>query len=209
MDMSLMIWGLAVFVYVLFLAWHQNWRGALTPGEVETYLARLDAGSTLAPDTRAVVEEFMRTDTGRSFVMVNLIKFPEGNVPHPDTGQSISPQNLLMTYFRPFMKQIIWRAGYPAYLGAVRAGYIEAWGVEDNPGWHFSGLIRYRSRRDAMDIILNPAFDDVHGYKRAAIIATLAVPVETRGGFFVSPAIWVAMLLISMAALTQLAILAG
>lgn len=157
--------------------------------------------------TRAIVEDFMRGDTGREFLMLNLIRFPEGTVTHPDTGEPVKPPNLLMSYFRPFMKQIIWRAGYPAYQGVVTAGYIEVWGVKENPGWHFAGLIRYRSRRDAIEIILNPAFDAIHGYKRQAIIATLALPVETRGGFLVSPLVWSAIVLIGLAAVAHLATL--
>jgi hypothetical protein len=207
MDISLGIWSAAILVYGMFLAWHQNWRGPLTPQEIDYYLKRLEERATMPPATRAVIEEFMRRDTGRAFLMVNLIKFPDGTVPHPDTREPVKPQELLLSYFRPFMKQIIGRAGYPAYQGVVRAGYIEAWGVEENPGWQFAGLIRYRSRRDAIEIILNPAFDAVHGYKRQAIIATMALPVETRGGLLFSPLVWVAMALIGLAAVAHLATL--
>lgn len=104
MTVSVSIWSVALFVYFLFLAWHENWRGPLQPAEIDAYLKRLEARETMSPATRAVIEDFMRRDTGRAFLMVNLIKFPDGTVPHPDTGSPIAPQALLLSYFRPFMK---------------------------------------------------------------------------------------------------------
>lgn len=41
-----------------------------------------------------------------------------------------------------------------------------------------AGLFRYRSRRDMMDIVVNPAFGDSHVYKIAAMDKTVAYPID-------------------------------
>lgn len=200
-----LIWAIALVLYAVFILWHENWRGPLRPAEVDRLLVRLKERGETDPETEVIFERFMRADKGRQFFMLNLIKLHSEQVRHPDTNALVPAPTLLQSYFRPFMKQMLLRAGYPAYLGAVRGGYVEAWGVEPNPGWHAVGMIRYRSRRDLMEVILNPAFSDIHGYKHQAIATTLAFPAETRMSFLLTPRLWVALLLVSLASLLHLA----
>jgi hypothetical protein len=49
--------------------------------------------------------------------------------------------------------------------------------VEPDPGWTFSGVIRYRSRRDLMELATDPRFSEIHAFKLAAIANTFAFPV--------------------------------
>ncbi len=39
-------------------------------------------------------------------------------------------------------------------------------------------MVRYRSRRDMIEIATDPAFRDAHAFKMAAMQQTIAVPVE-------------------------------
>lgn len=200
----LIVWLGGVILYALFILWYHNWRGALRPNEIEALLKRLDDNPTATPERKAVFEKFMREDKGREFLMLNLIQFPKDKVAHPDTGEMMRGADLLQDYFRPFMWQILRRAGHPAYQGLIKAGYVEDWGVEPNPGWQVCGLIRYRSRRDIMELVVNPAFSAIHGYKQKALLATLAMPVEKMNGFMLSPTIWVGLLLLSVCSLLHL-----
>ena len=199
------IWSLCLVLYILFMAWHQNWRGALKPHEIDEFLAQLKAGGARLDDTKvSVLEAFMRSDTGREFYMLNLIKFPDGDIQHPATGETTTGPKLLQSYFRPFASLILKAAGYPAFNARIRAEYIEDWGVETNPGWQIIGLMRYRSRRDLMKAVTNPQFHGVHGYKQAALEATLALPVETLSTLMPSPRVWLALVLITISSLSQL-----
>jgi hypothetical protein len=67
------------------------------------------------------------------------------------------------------------------------------------------GLVRYRSRRDVMEISTNPAFADAHPFKTAAMAKTIAIPVEP----FIqlgSPRWLAAGALLTLGALLQLAL---
>jgi hypothetical protein len=76
--------------------------------------------------------------------------------------------------------------------------------VEPDPGWSFGAAIRYRSRRDMIELVNDPRFADAHAFKRAAIENTLAFPTAPAG-VVVGPKVWVAMALALAAAGAQLA----
>lgn len=202
---AISIWGAALALYLGFLAWHENWRGPLTAAEIDMYMARIEADETIGPGQRAAVRAFMESDSGQEFFMVNLLAFPDGTVAHPDSGAAIAPRALLQQYYRPFIAKMAARASYPAYTGPVVGGYLDAWNAEADPGWSGSGLIRYRSRRDMLEGVTDASFGDGHIYKVAALRMTYAVPSELQAGLLVSPRVWLAMLLIALAALAHLA----
>ena len=69
-------------------------------------------------------------------------------------------------------------------------------------------MIRYRSRRDMMELATDPAFEPAHVFKVASMANTLAFPL--RPAFVVlGPRVWVALLLALLAALGQLALRAA
>lgn len=201
---TISIWLSALAAYLLFLGWHENWRGALTADEIAAFTARIERNENLDQNQRAALIAFMENDTGKEFVMVNLAAYHKGSVTHPETGADVSPNALLDNYFRPFMGRLFARAGYPAFTGQAKGNYLEAWTVGADPGWSGSGLIRYRSRRDMFLAATDPEFGDIHVYKQAALAATLAVPIESSVGFYVSPRVWVALLLGLIAALAHI-----
>ena len=62
-------------------------------------------------------------------------------------------------------------------------------------------------RRDAMQATLaNPAFDDIHHLKAAALRETFAVPAQTVQGLYASPRVTVALVIALSAALLQIAL---
>ena len=137
--------------------------------------------------------------------MLNLIRLHEGPVATPDSEEPKPARRVLERYTRYFMPALFRRAGHPVFLGPAAGGYVEHWGVEANPGWTFSGVIRYRSRRDMMELATNPAFDPAHAFKIAAIANTLAFPVAP-GTLIVGSRVWVGLVLALLAALGLLVI---
>ena len=207
MMISLGIWGATLFAYLLFLAWHENWHGALKQDEIAAFTARLEADGNLDDALRGTLIKFMQDDTGDEFFMVNMVAHHKGKIADPDTGAPVSAVALLNKYFRPFIGKLFRSAGYPAITGAVVGDYIDAWNTSANPGWSGSGLIRYRSRRDLMLAATDASFAAGHKYKQLALAVTFAVPIEGQFGFFVSPRIWVALLVLLAAAFGQIAYL--
>jgi hypothetical protein len=85
----------------------------------------------------------------------------------------------------------------------VLAGALDLWGVENAERWNLVGLVRYRSRRDMIEIATDPAFAGAHQYKNAALEQTIAVPVDP---FLMlgSPRVLLALALLALGALLQL-----
>ncbi len=199
------LWLGAVALYGLFWLWYDGFRGPLLPEEVETYMARFEARPEAEPERLAVVRNFLESDDGGEFFMLNLIRFHEGEVAVPGSDDLEPARAVLEPYTRHFVPGLLRRAGHPAFVGDAAGRYVEHWGVEPDPGWSFSGVIRYRSRRDMIELATHPGFDDAHAFKIAALSHTLAFPVAP-GLVLLGPRVWVALVLALLAALGQLAL---
>ncbi|HXK21241.1 MAG TPA: hypothetical protein VMS55_01050, partial [Myxococcota bacterium] len=184
------IWGGALALYAVFLLWYDSWRGPLTKAEIETYMARAAKNSQIAPDRLATVRRFLESDDGREFYMLNLLAVQPEPVADPVTGEKRSAPDVMKRYTDHFLPALFRRAGHPAFVGRAAGGYVEHWGVEENPGWSASGIIRYRSRRDMIELATDPRFEPAHAYKIAALAHTLAFPVAPVP-IFVGPRVWI------------------
>ncbi|NCF20230.1 MAG: hypothetical protein GWP63_18505 [Haliea sp.] len=206
--MALSIWMTAFLAYVVFRLWYDGLRKPLTAEEVEEYTRLFEqrAGAGDEVDL-AVMRKFLEEDDGKEFIMMNLLQYNPSPMKHPDTGQDARAESILQEYFRPFMGQVIRRAGHPVIAGRAVGGYFDAWNTPPDPGWHGAGLIRYRSRRDIIELSLASAkFQDLHKYKLAALKQTIAFPTQTQMGLYASPRVTVAMALALAAALFQIAL---
>ena len=206
--MALSIWVTTLLVYLVFRLWYDGLRKPLTAEEVEEYTRLLEerAGAGDEVDL-AVMRKFLEEDDGKEFIMMNLLHYNPSPMKHPDTGQDARAESILQEYFRPFMGQVIRRGGHPVIAGSAVGGYLDAWNTPPDPGWHGAGLIRYRSRRDIIELSLASAkFQDLHKYKVAALKQTISFPTQTQMGLYASPRVTVALVLALVAALLQLAL---
>ncbi|MEZ5502973.1 MAG: hypothetical protein R3E50_10055 [Halioglobus sp.] len=166
------VWPVALSVYVLFRAWYDNWRQPLSREEVERYLRQAEATPGFEHTERAVLQEFLCRDDGKAFVMCNLVRLHPGTVPHPRTGELTRSSRLLQAYFREFVVALLQRGGHPVLTSRKVAGYIDSWNTPPDPGWTLVGMIRYRSRRDMLELILDPRFTRAYPFKAAAVEQT-------------------------------------
>ena len=203
------VWAIALIFYGVFLLWYDNWDGPLTAAQIEEYTKRLEArGGTPDAERRAALRAFLEADDGGEFFMLNLIRVPEGDVVDPGSGEPKPASEVLAVYTDYVMPQIFRRGGHPAFAGPAAGGYLDDWAVEPDPGWTFAGVIRYRSRRDLMEMAVDPSFDAKHAYKIAGMANTLAFPVAPAL-FFVGPRAWLALALALLASLAQLLLRRG
>ena len=201
------IWGSAALIYLAFRRWYDGSGKPLTDDEIERFAQIMDERAARGLDKQdpEVIKKFMRDDDGKEFIMVNMVKLNPSPVKHPKTGQDMSVQAVLTEYFKPFMKKMFRRAGHPVFTSRIVGGYIDAWNTPVDPGWHVASLVRYRSRRDGMELSLaNESFNELHEYKIAAIQQTFATPSQVQNGFYASPRTVVALVLALAAAITQL-----
>ena len=205
--MVVAIWVVALLAYLAFRLWYDGLRKPLTAEEVEEYTRLLEQREDFDALDLAVMRKFLEEDDGKEFIMMNLLQFNPSPMKHPDTGQDARADSVLQEYFRPFMGQVVRRAGHPVITGRAVGGYLDAWNTPPDPGWHAAGLVRYRSRRDCIELSLaSERFQEIHKYKIAALKQTFAFPAQTQMSLYASPRVTVAMALALAAAFLQLII---
>jgi hypothetical protein len=191
-------------LYAGFRLWYDGGGPPLTPEEVARYTAILEQRGA-EPGQLGAVREFLASDPGGEFVMANLIRFRAEPLAVGEVAPGESAQQALDRYMAHMYPALLRRACHPVLVGPVVGRAVEAWGIQAAEPWSLAGLVRYRSRRDMIEIATDPAFGDAHLYKHAAMDQTIAVPVEP---FFslASPRWLVALLLVAIGALGQLAL---
>lgn len=200
------IWAGAAVLYLGFRAWYDGRRRPLTAEEIEGFLARLEGTAAVGLVDREALRAFLERDDGRELVMINLVRLAPEPVPHPETGVPSPARRLLREYLRGFLPALVRRAGHPV-LHATKVGpYVDAWNVAPDPGWTLAGCVRYRSRRDLMELATDPRFQAAHPFKAAAMSATFSFPASPGLGLHPGPRIWVGLVLALGAALAQLAL---
>ena len=168
------LWGIPAVLWLLFCFWYTNTGGPLSDEEIDAFGALAErAGFT--PERVQRLRRFMIEDSGEQFLMVNLLDMAD-----PDPAADLSPEESLARYMEHMFPQLFKRACHPILAGGVVFRALDLAGIEGGEHWSDVGVIRYRSRRDIMEIALNPVFNGKHGFKIAALEKTIAVPVEPQ-----------------------------
>jgi hypothetical protein len=198
------IWGTALLAYGAFRLWYDNWSGPLKPAEIDAFLAQMAGRFEATGNSPDVLRAFLAADDGREFVMLNLVKAQMDPVEDPQTGQMVQGFELLKRYSKRFMPVLFRNGGHPGIVGRKVGGYVDAWNTEPDPGWTVFGLMRYRSRRDMIKLVMDPAFMAGHPDKLLGTLATFSFPTQRVLSFYVGPRVTVALVLALIAALSHL-----
>ena len=201
--MSWKIWMLVPIVYGLFSLWYFNWKGPLTTNEIDRLMATFDEVEGTEHTDAESFRKFLEEDDGREFVMLNQVHLHNGDVAHPLTGESTSAARLLGEYFGPFALSLFKRGGHPVFQERTVGGNIDSWNAESNAGFGTTAMMRYKSRRDLVELVLDPAFADAHVYKLAAIDRTVSYPTSMMMSTSLRPPVAVLLALILLASLAQ------
>jgi hypothetical protein len=197
-------WLAAALLYALFRLWYDGFPSPLTPTEVDGYVANMTERG-FPPERIALLRKFLSEDTGDDFVMVNLIEFRAAPESVGDMKPGESGREVLDRYMAYMTPALLARASHPILGGGTAANAIESWGLAGAERWSMAGVVRYRSRRDMIEIASDPRFRDAHVYKIAAMEKTVAVPVDP---YFVAggPRVVSLLALIAAAALAHAAL---
>ncbi|MEM1249654.1 MAG: hypothetical protein AAGK22_24980 [Acidobacteriota bacterium] len=165
-------------VYVLFFLWYTPLGGPLSPEEIDLYLERIAADGLSEADQQSL-REFLETDTGGDFAMVNVIELREPPTRVEGVGPQESASDVLNKYMAYMWPALLRRACHPVLAGGAAAGAADLWGLDERArAWSQGAAMRYRSRRDMMEIATNPAFQPSHAFKQAAMLKTIAFPID-------------------------------
>jgi hypothetical protein len=175
----LALWGLPTLFYLAFCGWYTNLGGPLRPDEIERYASQLAANGATG-ERVAQMRRFMEEDSGRQFIMVNVIEMAQSPPSVAGAPANESAEGLMDRYMQYMWPALLRRACHPVFLGDAVFEALDVVGIDGATQWSRAALMRYRSRRDVLDIAVNPAFSGRHEFKVAALEKTIAFPVETQ-----------------------------
>lgn len=197
------IWLLVPLIYTLFSLWYFNWQGALTPVEIDRFMAAFEELEGSKHTDKATFRRFLEEDDGGEFIMLNQVQLHRGDVVHPLTGKAMNASELVGEYFGPFALSLLKRGGHPVFQARALGGNIDSWNAETNVGFGTTAMMRYKSRRDVVELVLAPAFADAHIYKLAAIERTISYPTRIVMSTWLRPPVAVLLVLLLLASLAQ------
>jgi hypothetical protein len=179
MNPTTITWGVLTVLYVAFFGWYTSFAGPLTDDEVEHYMALMhEHDPTADPEHVALRRAFLENDTGDDFVMLNVIDMHPTPLPIEGVEPGMTSDEVLAKYMEYMTGALFRRACHPVLYGQAAAQALEMFGVEGMREWSVGAGMRYRSRRDMLEIATNPAFQGSHEYKIAAIRKTIAFPID-------------------------------
>jgi hypothetical protein len=171
------LWLVLAAIWLIFFSWYTSFGGPLSDTEIDRYLAvfeqRIQDTARLAQ-----LRAFLESDTGDDFVVVNAIDYKKTPGRVEGVREGAGAQEILDHYMAYMWPALLSRACHPVMAGEVASLAIDTWGIEGAEEWSMAGLMRYRSRRDMMEIVANPDFGDSHVYKIAAMEKTIAFPID-------------------------------
>ena len=181
MDITL-IWIVMGGLYAVFWLWYSGFKGKLNQTEVDYYMQQFESRGVNA-DNLANLQHFLEKDDGREWFMINLLELKS---PKRESSK------LLQRYTKTFMAGMFRRAGHPFFVAIAAAKNIENLNCDDADNWSSTGIVRYRSRRDCAETLLETFGSDHHADKLASLTKTFAFPA-TANLLMGSPRVLVAM----------------
>ena len=201
MTARMKIWFLPALFFALFLFWYTPTGGPLSDVEIDNFIVKMEENGS-SREAIAMIRQFGEEDTGKHFIMINNIDYNEtpGNVVGAAPGENA--QQLMDRYMGHMIPAMLSRGSHPVMMGPAAYRSMDVIGVEDVDIWDMGGLVRYRSRRDFLEIVTDPAFSGKHHFKAAALEKTIAFPVEPDFNLG-DPRLLIGLLLLALTALAD------
>ena len=202
-----MIWEIFIaggFFYGCFLLWHFNWRGPMQADEIANMLEILKSNDINKHSDLTVLHEFMLSDTGKDFCMANFVELAASDVKDPVTGELLAPRKAVEKYTKGILPIMLKHGCYPVYQALKVGGHIDSWGSDDKFEFPAIAMMRWRSRRDFMNIVTDPAFSAAISFKYQSITRTISVPTEFKFSTFFRPHIWMPLVILQICCLLQI-----
>jgi hypothetical protein len=173
------IWLVLAVLYAAFFGWYTSFGGPLTEAEIAHYLALLESrDETPSPDVLARMRGFMEEDSGDDFVMVNVIDMYDTPLPIEGVEPGETSDDVLAKYMAYMTPALFSRACHPVLYGRAANTAMDLMNADGMEHWSTGAGMRYRSRRDLLEIATNPAFAGSHEFKVAAMRKTIAFPID-------------------------------
>ncbi len=173
------LWVVLLGLYGAFFSWYTSFGGPLTPEEIAHHMERIQSQDPPpSPERIAMLRKFLEEDTGDDFVMVNVIDMYETPLPVEGVEPGETSDEVLGKYMAYMYPALLSRACHPVLFGEAANTAMDIMNADGMEHWTRGAGMRYRSRRDMLEITSNPAFSGSHEFKVAAMRKTIAFPID-------------------------------
>lgn len=197
MRRNLIIWGMLLAVFGAFLFWHTPRQPALTP---ESWRAHLTDAGIAHDELPPAFAAFFDSDDGRPFYMINIQDFrtqavyPDGQYPEIEDASEAA-----RLYGQGVVPQLLLRGSYPMFMAAPMQTLLKTMPA-DTARFEDIAIVRYRSRRDFLDMMASEPFQSVLIHKWASLEGTIVLPMAHS--FTASPGLVLALILTGIGVLS-------
>ena len=162
-------------MYAAFYLWYGGSTAPLSETEVAGFVATAGARD---PQLAAPIRAFAESDDGGEFVMVNLNQYRERAEYADGREATEAPRKIEQRYTSRMVWRLFARACHP--IAMVEPIFHLGSGDAERHAWDRATMVRYRSRRDFLELILSPAFEADVAHKWAALERTHSFPSTPR-----------------------------
>ncbi|MEM9773363.1 MAG: hypothetical protein AAF902_02200 [Chloroflexota bacterium] len=172
----LYLWLTLTLIYAVFYLWHTPLRGPLTSHEIESNLAKMEMGDGVNGTITPELVRFFETDDGQSFYMFILNNFseeanyPDGLYPEIKTGAEAA------ALYNQFVAAALIRRGSYPFFATQKIESIVNTLDEDAEFFEAATIVRYRSRRDFLELVTSDGFIEAEVHKWASLENTVVSP---------------------------------
>lgn len=155
--------GVAVFTLLALMYWYQWSARTLTPSEVDSYMATIEA-QTQNPGPQhnlPALRKFLEEDDGKPIYTANMYDFNDVADYPEDSGFSGSGEEAYDRFSSAMISLMTKRGSHPIYGSN--------WADEANSKWDRVVIVRYRSRRDLVDLFATDAYAEASLHKWASL----------------------------------------
>ena len=175
MTVASIIALVGVLLFALFLVWYGGSGKPLTEQEITEGLQALRANDDDA-EKIAEVEQLLRKDDGKEFVMQNLVRYrPKALYPPAYAHLGDDPRAADKRYGKAIVWPLVKNGNVMIFIARRSGSFIEPHGAD---AWHYVAMVRYRSRRDFLRFAVETERSDLFVHKWAAIEKTHVFPVK-------------------------------
>lgn len=177
---SRIVAALLAALYLLFWIWYGGSADPLTSEEIDAFAAVVVAAAEargVEPDQHLIdaFRTLAKQDDGREFYMVNLMRYREKALYPEDSGYDNDVEAAVARYSRLVVPALLMRGSLPILVADWQGPFLQP---EAADLWDQVGIVRYRSRRDMLEMAASLASGDGGFHKWASIEKTYVFAVE-------------------------------
>jgi hypothetical protein len=175
------LYAILTVIYVSWFIWYGGSGEPVTKSELDAYITSMKEKSSSRPERINEATELMHRlaafDTGNEYLMINLIKYRKKALYPADSAWANQTDTRAADgrYTQGVVKELFVRGGLPILKSNVIGTFMLD---EDWRDWDEVAIVRYRSVKDMLDMIVGMTDSGLAVHKFASIEQTHVFPAE-------------------------------